>query len=52
MSAFVSTRTRSLAFIGKDFGQLFFGHPWLGATLADAIADALKLGRAEGLSRS
>ena len=46
-----ATRTRSLAFIGKNFDQLFFGHPLRDATLADAIADALKLGRFEGRSR-
>jgi hypothetical protein len=36
-----ATRTRSLAFIGKEFDQLFFSHPLRDATLADAIADAL-----------
>ena len=46
-----ATRTRSLAFIGKEFDQLFFSHPLRDATLADAIADALKLGRVEGRSR-
>lgn len=37
-SAFVSMTTRSLAFNGKDFGQLLRGHPSRGRTLADAIA--------------
>jgi hypothetical protein len=35
--------TRSLVLIGKDFGQLLLGHPSRGRTLADAIAEALKL---------
>jgi hypothetical protein len=35
--------TRSLAFIGKDFAQLLLGDPSRGRTLADAIAEALKL---------
>jgi hypothetical protein len=48
----VSTRTRCLAFIGKDSGQLFFGHPWRGAILADPIADALEPGSLVGRSRS
>src|SRR6516162_3265757 len=43
MSAFVSTTTRALAFVDKDFGQLFLGHPSRGRTLADAVAEALKL---------
>src|SRR6516225_9336798 len=42
-SAFVSMTTRSLVSIGKDFGQLLLGHPSHGRTLADAIAEALKL---------
>jgi hypothetical protein len=36
--------------IGKDFGPLFLGHPWRRVTIADAIADASKLGRVEGRS--
>jgi hypothetical protein len=51
VSAFVLTRTRSLTFIGKEFRQLSLGHPLRGASLADAIAVALKLGRVEGRSR-
>ena len=47
MSAFVSTTTRALAFVDKDFGQLFLGHPSRGRTLADAVAEALKLVRVE-----
>src|SRR6516162_3166189 len=47
MSAFVSTTTRALAFVGKDFGQLFLGHPSRGRTLADAVTEALKLVRVE-----
>jgi hypothetical protein len=39
MSAFVSTTTRSLGFVDKDF----LGHPSRGRTLADAITEALKL---------
>jgi hypothetical protein len=41
MSAFVSTTTRALAFVDKDFGQLFFGHSSRGGTLADAVTEAL-----------
>jgi hypothetical protein len=47
MSAFVSTTTRSLAFIGEDFGQLFLVHPSRSRALADAITEALKLVRVE-----
>src|SRR6266571_1259359 len=47
ISAFVSTTTRSLAFIGKDFGQLFLGHASRGRTLADAVTEALELLRVE-----
>jgi len=43
MSAFVSTTTRALAFVDKDFGQVFLGHPSRGRTLADAVTEALKL---------
>src|SRR6516165_4964982 len=46
-SAFVSMTTRSLVLIDKDFGQLLLGHPSRGRTLADAIAEALKLVRVE-----
>ena len=43
MSAFVSTATRALAFVDKDSGQLFPGHPSRGRALVDAVTEALKL---------
>ena len=38
-----SPTARALAFVDKDFGQLFLGHPSRGRTLADAVTKALKL---------
>ena len=43
MSAFVLTTTGALAFVDKDSGQLFPGHPSRGRALVDAVTEALKL---------
>src|ERR1700730_7423975 len=48
ISVFVSTTTRSLAFFGKDLGQLVLGQTASGCPLGNAVAKALKLLRVQG----